>query len=244
MRHIRFTLAAAGLLLTSATTSIAQTADEIIQKHITAIGGADNWKKITSIKATGSVNANGQELPVTTTVLQGKGARMEFSINGMVCYQIMTTKEGWSYFPIGGQTKPEAIPEEMVKQSQDGLDLQGPLIDYKAKGNKVVYLGKDQVEGTECYKLKVTYKNGKEETMFLDASNYYHIRTIEKVKANGKEEEQTANYGNYQKLPEGIVYPMSVDEGMGSVAFKTVEINKPVDESIFKPTEPTKGAGK
>ncbi|MFI5196021.1 MAG: hypothetical protein ACHQD8_02935 [Chitinophagales bacterium] len=236
MRNIRFSIVTASILFAGSMIAKAQTADEIIQKHITAIGGADNWKKITSIKMTGSINAGGAELPISFITVNGKGWRMEFSINGMSNYTILTTKEGWAYFPIQGQTKPEAMTADDVKESQDQLDIQGPLIDYQAKGNKVTYLGKDDMEGTECHKIKVAYPNGKEETMYIDASNYYHIRSVEKTKSNGKEEEQTQNFGNFQKIPEGIVYPMSIEGGgMGRMEIKTVEINKPVDESIFKP---------
>ena len=234
MKNIRL-IATVAILFASSIIAKAQTADEIIQKHIAAIGGIDNWKKITSIKMTGSMNAGGTELPITMTTVQKKGWRMEFSINGMLNYAILTTTDGWSYFPVQGQTKPEAMTAEDVKDGQDQLDIAGPLVDYQAKGNKITYLGKDDVEGTDCYKLKVTYPNGKEETIYIDASNYYHIRSVSKMTVNGKEVEQIQNFGNYQKLPEGIVYAMSVETGNGPMAIKTVEINKPVDESIFKP---------
>ena len=240
MSNIRFSIVAAAMLFAGAITTKAQTADEIIQKHITAIGGADNWNKVNSVKMNGSSTANGMEIPITITVQQGKGMKVEYTVNGMTGYSIITDKTGWNYSPFGGQTKAEVIPDEMVKQAQDGLDIRGPLFDYKTKGNKITYLGKDEVEGTECYKLKVAYASGKEETMFIDASNYYHIRSVEKIKANGKEMEQTSTYGNYQKLPEGIMYPMSVDNGGGPVALKSVEINKPIAENFFKPTETTK----
>jgi hypothetical protein len=236
MRKFRFAIAAAALLFTGFS-SFAQTADEIIQKHIAAIGGADNWKKVTSLKATGNINAGGMQIPVSMTTVQGKGQKVEFTINGMTGYGIITPTTGWAYSPMQGQTKPEAIPDEMVKESQDQLDVQGVLIGYKDKGCKVTYLGKDQVEGTECHKLKVVHKSGKEETMYFDASNYYHIRSVEKSKANGKEVELTSNYGNFQKLPEGIVFPMSVESEDGPIAFTSVEVNKPVDEAIFKPSE-------
>jgi len=237
MRKIRFSIFAAMALLTCAITATAQTADEIISKHIAAIGGAENWKKITSLKATGSINAGGMEIPVVMTTVNGKGFKVEFTLSGMTGYEIITPTTGWAYSPMQGQTKPEAIPQEMVKESQDQLDIAGALIDYKTKGNKIVYLGKDDVEGTECHKLKVTFPTGKEETMFFDASNYYHIRSVEKIKANGKEEEQTATYGNFQKLPEGIVYAMSQESGGGPIAIKTIEINKPVPDNFFKPAE-------
>jgi outer membrane lipoprotein-sorting protein len=215
----------------------AQTADEIIQKHIDAIGGIDNWKKINSIKIIGTSNAGGTEIPITLIKQQGKGFKVEYTVNGMTGYSIITDKTGWSYNPFGGQTKAEVIPDETIKQSQDALDIGGPLIDYKAKGNKITYLGKDDVEGTECYKIKVTFTNGKEQTIYIDAVTYYHIRTVDKIKANDKEMEQTSNYGNFQKLPEGIVYAMSIDNGGGPVTIKSIEINKPIDENVFKPAE-------
>ena len=240
MRSIKFSIIATSMVVGSFVTAKAQTADDIIQKHITAIGGADNWKKVNSLKLIGSINAGGQELPVTVTKVNGKGFKAEFTVSGMTGYMILTPTEGWAYSPMQGQQKPEAMTAEDVKESQDELDIAGPLLDYKTKGCKVAYLGKDDVEGTECHKLKVTYASGKEQTMFIDAATFYHIRTVEKTKANGKEEEQVSNFGNFQKLPEGIVFPMSIDEGEGPVAVKTVEVNKPIDDGTFKPTEPAK----
>ena len=217
-------------------TAKAQTADEIIKKHVDAVGGAANWKKVTSIKLTGSMNAGGVELPVTVTTLDKKGYRMEFSMNGIANYTVLTPTSGWMYFPTQGQTKPEAMPNEMIKDQEDQMDASmDPLIDYQAKGNKVDYLGKDEAEGTECYKLKVTLKNGKEETEYLDLNTYYTIRSVEKSKANGQETEEVSTMGNYTKFPEGIVFPMSLETGGVPLTIKTVEINKPVDESIFKP---------
>ena len=226
---ILFTL----MLFVAVANAGAQTADEIIAKHLAAIGGADNWKKIESVKKNCIRLSRGIEIPVTITVVQGKGYRYESTIGGMTNYSIITENEGWSFNPRN-QQKPDALPAESVKLSQDRLDIQGPLIDYKEKGYKVVYLGTDDVEGTECYKLKVTMPSGKEETIFIDASNYYLVRTVEKTRANGKEQSQTTTYGDYNRLPEGIIYPMSVD---GGLTIKTIEINKTVDDNIFKPAK-------
>jgi len=235
MKKTKFLLSSI-LLLTIASHSFAQTADEIIQKNITARGGMDNVKKISSVKMSGSINANGQDIDVVMTILNNKGMRQDITIAGMANYTIITPAGGWNYFPVGGQTKPEAMTADDVKQAVDQLELQGPLVDYAAKGHKVEYVGKDQVEGTDCYKLKVTHKSGMEETVYIDASNYYLIRAVDKVKVNGKEQEATINYSNFQKLPEGIMFPMTVGSGQGDVTFKSVEMNKPVDEKIFTPS--------
>jgi len=237
MKNLKFLLLTAAVLLSASAATPAQTADEIIQKHVAAIGGIDNWKKINTIKLTCSSNASGKEIPINIFVKQGKGFRVEYTVNGMTGYNIITNKAGWNYNPFAGQQKADAMPEEMVKQSQDNLDIQGPLLDYKSKGNKITYLGKDDVEGTDCYKLKVNYPDGKEETVYIDATSYYHIRSVEKITANGKEQEHISSYSNHQKLPEGIVYAMTIESGGGPVNISKVEINAPLDDKLFSPSE-------
>ncbi len=244
MKKIRLSVLASAMLVASFFSAKAQTADEIIAKHIEAIGGADNWHKVKSVKMIASTNANGTEIPITITFVQNKGMKVEYTFNGMTGWSIITDKEGWNFSPFSGQTKPEAVPAESLKQSQDQLDIQGALIDYKEKGSKVTYLGKDDVEGTECYKVKLTYKTGKEETMYFDVSNYYHIKSLSKMTADGKEVEVASNMGNFQKLPEGIVWPMSMDNGGGPMTIKSVDINKPVPDDIFKQKEEATGKDK
>ena len=236
MKLVKISLFALTMMVAGSISAFAQTAEEIVEKHLTAIGGAENWKKVNSIKMTGSITAQGMEIPISLTTLNKKGMRMDMSIMGTSNYMIITDKEGWSYFPVQQQQKPEPMTPDQVKQSQDQLDVQGELIDYASKGSKIAFVGKDDMEGTEVFKLRLTDKEGKEKTMFFDAENYYLLREIEKMKADGKEVEATVSYSNYQKLPEGIVVPMTVESEMGPVSMKSIEINPSVDEKIFKPT--------
>ena len=226
---------AAVLALTLSVASKAQTADEIISKHLTAIGGADAWKKVNSVITEGSLKVQGADVALTLTVLNGKGMRQNISVMGMTGYQIVTPTGGWNFMPFQGQAKPEAITEDDLKESIDQLDAQGPLVDYKTKGHTIELLGKEDIEGTEAYKLKLTYKGGKTETYFIDPASYYILRSVTKQKANGQEMEVATNYSNYTKLPEGIVVPMSITLPFGEMTVSKVEINKPVDEKIFKP---------
>lgn len=236
MKFLKTSVLTLTMTAVSSIMAYAQTADEIVQKHIAAIGGIDAWKKINSIKMNGSITAQGMEIPVSVTTLNGKGMRMDMTIMGTSNYMILTPSEGWTYFPIQQQQKPEPLTADQVKQSQDQLDVQGELVDYQVKGNKIDFIGKDDLEGTEVYKLRLTDKNGQEKTLFFDAENFYLLRETEKMKADGKEVEATVNYSNFQKLPEGITVPMTVDSEMGPVAMKTIEVNPTVDESIFKPS--------
>lgn len=222
-------------VLFSSFSAISQTADEIVDKYVAAIGGKDAWSKVTSMRQEGSAQVQGADVAITVTVLHGKGGRQDIAVAGMNGFMIMTPTAGWSYMPFQGQTKPEPMTEEMLKESADSYDAQGTLVNYKAKGHTVEYLGKEDVDGTECFKLRVNHKSGKSETMFIDPATYYAIKTVTKQKANGQEMEVATGLSNYKKLPEGIVVPMSLTLPFGEMTINKVEVNKPVDEKIFKP---------
>jgi len=184
---------------------------------------------------TGSMKANGAEIQSTIVRVNNKAMKADWSMNGSTGYTIFTTTEGWSYNPFGGTSKAEAMTPEMVKAGQEDLCIAGPLMDYTTKGNKIEYLGKDDVEGTECHKLKLTTTVGTTYTMYFDATSFYKIRDVVKVNINGKEVENTTNYSNFKKLPEGIVYPMALGTAYGEITLSSIDINKPVDDKIFKP---------
>lgn len=222
------------LVLASAFTVKAQTADEVIAKHITAIGGAENWKKVNSMKMEGILQVQGAEVNVVVTVLHGKGMRQDISVMGMTGYEIVTTTEGWDFMPFQGQTEPEAKTAEELAEAQDNLDAQGELIDYAAKGHKVELIGKEDVEGTECFKLKVTKKGGSVSTLFFDPKTFYIVQSKSTQKANGQEMEVVTSFSNYEKLPEGIVVAKSMTLPFGEMNMSKITVNGPVEESFFK----------
>jgi hypothetical protein len=226
-------------ILTIATVGFtyAQTADEIVNKHIEAIGGTDAWKKVNSMVTTGTLKMQGAEIAISLTVLNGKGSRQDITAMGMNGYQIVTPTQGWKFMPFQGQKEVEPITADDLKEAQDELDVQGSLVDYKTKGHTVELLGTDDVDGVDAFKLKETLKSGKTQTIFIDPKTYYIIRVISKQKANGNEVDVTTNVSNYQKLPEGIMVPLSIGLPSGEMVISKVEINKPIDENIFKPSK-------
>lgn len=216
----------------------AQSADEIVKKHIDAIGGEANWRKVKSIRLVASTKAQGADISVTRTVVDKKAMRMDIEVFGMKGWSIITNTAGWNFMPFAGQTKYEAMTADDVKDSQDQLEVIDEFITYKEKGKKIEYVGKDDMDGVECLKLKLTDKDGKVTQYWLDPTSYYTLKSLSKATVNGKEVEAGMTFSNYKKV-EGteLVYAYSMGGDMGDVEVKTIEINGKIDDSLFVPTE-------
>ena len=234
MKHLRIAL----FTLTSfiAFNASAQTVDEVIDKHIEAMGGKEKLASLKSLRMETNLSVQGMDIPVIQTRVHNVGQRVDISAMGMEGFVITTPTAGWTFMPFMGQTAAEAMPEDQVKESVDELDLQGSLLNYKEKGHTVELVGKEAVDGTEAYKVKLTTKGGKVRTFFIDPKNYYIIRTVAKATVNGQEQEVTINFADFKKTEEGYVFPHSIGGafGQGDMTVTKIEVNKPVDEKIFK----------
>jgi hypothetical protein len=235
MKKLILTLAA----IATTSFSFAQTADEVIDKYYTAIGGKDKWLKLISTIETAEISMQGTTINVKTYREHNKALKLEISLQGQTGYQLLTNKEGWNYMPFGGQMlKAEPSTKEQVEKGQEGLDVQGDLLNYKEKGHAVEYLGKEDLDGTECYKLSVKTKKGSASNYYFDASNYYLIKVSSKMEVDGKEVENVSEFSNYQKTPEGYVFAMAYSGGgaPGPVKVTKMEVNTKIDPKVFEPT--------
>lgn len=212
----------------------AQTVDEIVAKHIEARGGAEKISKLNSCIMDATMNANGMEIGVTITKVHNKLVRQDITINGISNFVLITDTAGWTYMPIGGQTKPEAMPMELVKKSATELDIQDPLLQYKEKGFSLELVGKEDVEGTECYKLKLSKNDLDDQTIYVDPTSNLIIRIKRKVSANGQEQEASTDFSDYKDV-DGIKMPYSISSAYGPVIIKTIKLNEAVNEKMYKP---------
>jgi len=210
----------------------AQNVDEIISRHISAIGGAENWKKVNTIIMEGTMNVMGNDVAVKVSQEHNKGTRQDISVAGMTGYVFVTPSGGYSYMPFQGQQAPEPMTAEDVKEGLDDLDIQGNLLDYKAKGHSVELLGTEDVQGTECYKLKVIRKNSGEQTVFIDKNSFLIIKTSAKRKAMGQEMDINVEFSDYRDV-NGIKLPYALTQGFGTIVMSSVKVNEPISAEAF-----------
>lgn len=217
----------------------AQTVDEIIAKHLDARGGLAKIKAVNTMKATGKMSMGPMEAPITMTMKRPMMMKVEFTIQGLTGSQAFDGTNGWALMPFGGKKDPEPMTADDQKEFEEQADIDGPLVDYQAKGNKVELIGKEKVEGTDAYKLKITRKNGDVVTQYIDADNFLTIKEESKRTVRGTDMEFETAIGDYKEV-SGIVMPFSMDSGVkGSeqhqkITIDKYEVNVPIEDAFFK----------
>ena len=221
----------------------AQTVDEIIAKNTAAKGGAEKLKAVKTVRMTGKMTlAPGVEAPIVMELQRGGGMRMDITVQGMVLSQGYDGTKAWLVNPLQGSKAPQEMSADDTKAIEEQADIDGPMIDYKAKGHTVELLGKDKVEGSDAYKVKVTMKNGTVRTFYIDAEHFLEIKEESKRMQRGTEVEGDTIYGDYKEVG-GMMFAHSIDGGQKGaparqkVVVDKIEINVPLDASRFKMPE-------
>jgi outer membrane lipoprotein-sorting protein len=217
----------------------AQTADEIVQKHIAARGGADKMKAITSLKMSGKIALpGGLEAPATIQVKRPAMVRLDMTFQGQSLVQGYDGSTAWMINPFGGAGTPERVDGEEAKSIVETADIDGILFDYKAKGHAVELVGKEDVEGTPAFKLKVTKKDGDVQYHYLDASNYLTIKESSTQSMQGTKV-QADNYPSNYKPVNGVLVPFAIETKVNGQSFTNIVIDKieanvALDDAAFK----------
>ncbi len=235
----RFLLGILGLAMFAVPAS-AQTADEIINNYIKNIGGMDKIQAVKTLRRTGKfIGGGGFEAAILEENKRQKMVRQEFSIQGLTGVNAYNGQTGWKIEPWQGKKDPEPLGEEEMKQIIEDSDFDGPLVNYQQKGNRVEYIGMDQVEGTDAYKLKVTLASGDVRYYYMDTDYYVPIKIDTKRMVRGAEREYETTLGDYKEV-NGWYMPFSVETNVkGSpdrvkTAYEKIEANVPIDDARFQ----------
>jgi outer membrane lipoprotein-sorting protein len=230
----------------------AQTADEIINNYFENIGGLENLKKLEGIKMSAKISQQGMEIPLDIVQIKG-GKQMT-----VITFQGKEIKQGvfdgeilWSTnFSNMKAEKNDA--EATANMKLESNDFPDSFMDYKTKGYTLELLGKETIEGTETFKIKLTKEpvsiDGKQEESvsfyFFDTENYVPIAVQSEIKSGpGKGMISEITFSDYQEV-EGLFFPFSLTQGVKGqpgqpITITKIELNPKVEASAFKFPEET-----
>jgi hypothetical protein len=218
-----------------------QTAEELVNKNIQAKGGMEKIKAIHSLHMTGKLTGGGGfTATVTQDGMRPNLVRETFSLQGMTGVQAYDGTVGWQIQPFGGHKDPELMGDDDVRDLLRDADFDGPLVDYREKGNTVEYLGHDVVDGDDALRLKVTLKNGDILYYYLDPDTYLEIRKEIQEFIRGSIREKVVDLGSYKPVA-GVMYPFSIASGpknrpnaAQTTTIEKIDVNVPLAKSEFE----------
>jgi hypothetical protein len=220
-------------------TAHSQTVDEIIAKNAQARGGIDKLRTLKSLKLTARLSAGSFR---ATYVLENKRSnkvREETIIQSMARVRAYDGRSAWQINPFGGRKDPALMSADDTRALILKVDPEGLLIDYKEKGHQAELLGHDSVEGTDCYKIKLTLKDGDIRYYYLDADSYLEIKIETQSNVRGAVQFTDTMLGDYEQV-DGIYFPFSIEVGDTGgdapplrLTVEKIEVNAPLDDRLF-----------
>ncbi|MEP6685377.1 MAG: hypothetical protein ABJB22_01260 [Verrucomicrobiota bacterium] len=216
------------------------TVEELVARNIEAKGGAQALGAVKSIQLKGKLLVNQGQIEFTyvQTKKRPGAVRTETTLQGLTALQVYDGKEGWKVSPFNGRKDPEKMSADDAKSLIEDAEIDGPLVDWKAKGSTVEYLGIEDIEGTLAHKLKVTRKNGDVNYVYLDPDHFLEIRILTQRTEQGAEVEIETDLGDYEKI-NGVFFPFSIEAGPKNSSDKQKIIlekagaNVPVEDAVF-----------
>lgn len=235
------------LLVVTSFVANAQTADEIIAKYFENTGGMAKWSALKGIKMSAKVNNQGMEIPIE--IVQLKDGRQMTVINFQGKEIKQSVYDGttlWSHnFMTMKAEKSDAESTQNFKVNL-GSDFPLPFFNYKERGYKVELLGKETVDGSETFKVKLTKNpitvDGKQEESvefyYFDTENYVPLMAEAEIKSGqAKGMISQSKMSDYQEV-EGVMLPFSMTQGVKGgqsqpLTITNIVINPPVDDKAF-----------
>lgn len=219
----------------------------IVARNVAVRGGLKAWKSVNTLTLSGKLEAGGKqdpELPFVMKMKRPHKSRLEISFHGQTAVQVYDGEHGWKLRPFLGRDDAEPYTAAEARDAKSWQELDGPLVDYAAKGTRISYLGTEKVEGHKTYKLKLTLKDGDERHVWIDAHTFLERKIDgEPRKLDGKLRNVTVYFRDY-KREKGLVMPhvleSAVEGGRQShkLYIDRVAVNQPMDDTLFLKPNP------
>jgi hypothetical protein len=240
-----FNLLLFALFTITASPIFSQNVDEIINSYYETVGGK-KWEEVKAMKMTANIEQGGMQIPVeVVTTRDGKTYTEVTFMGNTMTMNAFDGKKSWTTNFMTMQPE-ESTADDSENAKRAAQEFPNALFSCKKLGYKATLLGKEKIEGTECYKIKLDKKTmlveGKEipyiEYYYLDTENNVPIM-IETEINSGEMKGKIAQtkLSDYQEV-EGVFVPYSTTSGIKdgpsqAIQFEKVEINPSVDEKKF-----------
>lgn len=183
------------------------------------------------------------QLPFTLDMERPHKMRLELEFAGKTALQVYDGTNGWKVRPYLNRTEVEPFtPDEAKAEArEDGMD--GPLIDYSARGTKVEFEAVEKVEGRDAYRIKLTKKSGDVQHVWIDVENFLDVKVSGTQRRMDGRMRDVWVYQRDFRPEQGLMIPHVLETAVDGyrdthkMVIEKVTVNPRIDEAMFaKPT--------
>jgi len=224
----------------------APTVDGIVADYVAARGGLAKIRAIKSLRQTGRAFAGqGREALVVRELKRPGRIRFEFTVQGVTAVFVCDGKHGWKVSPFDDDMQLKELPDDVTQDAIEQADIEGPLVDWKAKGHQVELVGREVVSGRDTYKLKLTLKTGGVRYEYIDVETHYEVRADSTRQVRGRDVQLETTFANHKKTG-GVLFPRLVEVATVGraqrlrVVVDKIEVNPSLSDARFEMPGPAK----
>jgi hypothetical protein len=218
-------------------------AEQIVEKNVAARGGLEAWRKVRTMVWVGHLESEHAPLPSMGFILeQARPNKTRFQLIAMNARSVRAFNgvQGWKVRPsqdTRSNPEPYSIDELRFAQTAPGVD--GPLIDYAARGSKVSLDGVEEIDGRKAYRLTVQSASGESDQVWVDAETFLDLRYDRPFHgANGASHTVSITYRDYKSIggvavPSTILTRSAVGSAPDRMVIERVVVNPPLEDRIF-----------
>lgn len=212
--------------------------DEVLNRYYEARGGLDTIKSIESYRNKGTMTMGPMAFPFTSEQKRPNQMRVDFTVQGMTGTQAYDGESGWQVMPFMGKPEAEPMSGDELRNFKNQADIDGPLVDWQAKGHQVELAGTDEVEGADAYKLAITLASGDRVTAYIDAEYFLDLKWEIDTTMRGQPIKTSISFSDYQQvggltLPHATSMMMEGMPGAQTMTIDSYELNPSIDDARF-----------
>jgi len=177
-------------------------------------------------------------LPYTLYMARPHKQRIEIKFQDETLVQVYDGQHGWKLQPYLKRGMALPFSAEEMKQARQFQEIDGPLVDYAAKGTKVALDGTDEIEGHPAYRLKLTLKGGDVRRVWVDAQSFLDVQIDGARRFNGHAVAQYTALRDFRSV-DGVKVPYLMEtrtEGLPDrekIVVDKVALNPKLDDALF-----------
>ncbi|HAY71941.1 MAG TPA: hypothetical protein DCX89_08620 [Saprospirales bacterium] len=225
------------LLMLCFSAAQSQNLEKIIARHIEARGGAGKWEKIENIKITGRFVAFSEEKDFWTQKCSDGNLYSEFWMGKFKVIEAFDGKNGWTIDPWHDFSYPRLMNKAEVNALLQKSALATPFFQLKQEGIQAQLLENENVDGVECYVIKLIRSNGFEGTWYLRTDNYLEYKCKSQWVDFATQMSAESFYEDFRTI-NGLVIPYYEERSYGQrnniQKISTIEFNVPFDRQKIK----------